>query len=73
MPGELLVAELAPGPPLRACVLQVVFHEDARYLGPAVARAGDGIVLARVQVPLEGTSRRLYISTKSKFEFEHVL
>lgn len=72
MPRELLVAELAPGPPLRTRVLQVVFHEDAWYLCPAVARAGDGIVLARVEVPLEETRQSVIEVQVEILGFSHV-
>lgn len=56
--GELHVAELADGTAQDAGERQMVRHHYARYLGAALVRALDGIVLAGIQMCLEGAIRK---------------
>lgn len=51
---ELGIAELADGPALRAGEGQVIGHHDAWDLGAALVRTRHCVVLADVQVRLEG-------------------
>jgi len=49
---KFFVAKLASCPPLRASVLEVVFHQHPGDLSSALASARDGVVFAGVQVGL---------------------
>lgn len=53
--GEVLPAELAPRPPQRARVLEVVLHQHPRDLRPAEVRARRCVMLACLQVSLQSS------------------